>query len=73
MARVDIVKVNSPADWTPRVHHAVEEERTEKLLYECDTQAEAIRWATLNGHTPVNIHRERNRKQSDRHGQFRKP
>jgi hypothetical protein len=72
MAKVDIVKVNSPAGWDPRVHHAVEEERTERVLYECDTQAQAIAWATGRNYT-INIHRERNRKPTDRHGQFRKP
>lgn len=70
MAKVDIVKVNSPVGWAPRTHHAVEQEKTEKVLYECDTQADAINWATRNGDT-VNIHRERNRKPGDRHGQFR--
>ncbi len=72
MAKVDIVKVNSPEGWDPRVHHAVEEEHTQRLLHECGTQAEAIAWAKANGHT-VNIHRERNRKPTDRHGRFRKP
>lgn len=72
MAKVDIVKVNSPAGWDPRAHHAVEEERTERVLHECDTQAQAIAWATGQNYT-INIHRERNRKPTDRHGQFRKP
>ena len=68
--RVDIIKVRNPAGWLPNPHHAVEEEITEKLLYECDMQSQAIEWATTNGYT-INIHRERNRKPSDRHGQFR--
>lgn len=72
MAKVDIVKVNSPAGWNPRLHHVVEEERTERVLHECDTQAQAISWAKENGNA-VNVHRERNRKPTDRHGQFRKP
>jgi hypothetical protein len=70
MAKVDIVRVNSPAGWDPRVHHAVEEERTERVLHECDTQAEAIAWAKSRDYA-INIHRERNRKPSDRHGRFR--
>lgn len=72
MAKVDIVRVINSSGWTPGSHHAVEEERTERLLYECDTQAQAIAWATANNFN-VNVHRERNRKPTDRHGQFRKP
>ncbi len=72
MAKVDIVKVKNPSNWDPAVHHAVEEEKTERVLHECGTQAEAIAWAVGKGYT-VNIHRERVRKPSDRHGQFRKP
>lgn len=68
--RVDIVKVKNSPNWTPGTHHAVEEEITDRVLYECDTQAEAIRWAEKNGYQ-INIHRERNRKLSDQHGQFR--
>lgn len=70
--KVDIVRVKNPAGWTPNPHHAVEEEKTERLLFECDTQQQAFDWAHRNGHT-VNVHRERNRKPSDKHGQFRKP
>jgi hypothetical protein len=70
--RVDIVKVNNPPGWTPNPHHAVEEEKTEKLLFECATQKEAVDWAARNGFS-INVHRERNRKPTDRHGQFRKP
>ncbi|WP_257819155.1 hypothetical protein [Burkholderia glumae] len=70
--KVDIVKVNNPAGWTPNPHHAVEEEKTERLLFECHTQAGARDWAARAGFS-VNIHRERNRKPTDRHGQFRKP
>ncbi len=70
MSKVDIVKVKNPNNWEPGIHHAVEEEKTERLLFECDTQADAISWANRNGHT-VNIHRERNRKPTDRHGRFR--
>jgi hypothetical protein len=72
MGRVDIVKVANPSNWEPGVHHAVEEERTERLLFECDTQSEAISLANHNGHSIINIHRERNRKPTDRHGRFRK-
>jgi hypothetical protein len=50
----------------------VEEEKTEKLLFECATQKEAVDWAARNGFS-INVHRERNRKPTDRHGQFRKP
>lgn len=32
-AKVDIVKVNSPTGWDPRVHHVVEEDRTERVLF----------------------------------------
>jgi hypothetical protein len=71
MGKVDIVKITNPSNWEPGVHHAVEEEGTERLLFECDTQKEAISWATLNRHS-INIHRERNRKPTDRHGRFRK-
>jgi hypothetical protein len=39
-------------------------------LHETDTQADAIAWAARNGHT-VKVHRERNRKPSDKHGQYR--
>ena len=70
--KVDIVRVKNPVGWTPNPHHAVEEERTETLLFECDTQQQAISWAQSHGFA-VNVHRERNRKPTDRHGQFRKP
>ena len=70
MAKVDIVKVQNTANVDPQIHHAVEEEKTEKLLYECDTQKQALEWATSKGFT-VNVHRERNRKPTDRHGRFR--
>lgn len=68
--KVDIVKVKSPVGWTPNPHHAVEEEKTEKLLFECHTQKEAMDWAIKSGFT-INVHRERNRKPTDKHGQFR--
>jgi hypothetical protein len=71
VASVDIVKVKNGPGWTPGEHHAVEEERTERLLHECDTQAQAIAWAKTHGHS-IKIHRERNRKPTDRHGQYRK-
>ena len=70
--KVDIVKVHNPAGYTPNPHHAVEEEKTERLLFECDTQKQAMDWAHNNGYA-INVHRERNRKQGDKHGQFRKP
>lgn len=38
MAKVDVVKVNSSKEWTPSIHHAVEEEVTEKILFTSDTQ-----------------------------------
>ncbi|WP_155625927.1 hypothetical protein [Burkholderia vietnamiensis] len=71
MKKVDIVKVKSPVGWEPNPHHAVEEEKTENILFECDTQAQAKAWALASGFE-INIHRERNRKPADRHGRFRK-
>lgn len=71
MAKVDIVKVINPTSWTPSAHHAVEQEKTRIVLHECDTQSSAINWAKSNGYE-INIHRERNRKDSDKHGQFRR-
>ena len=68
--KVHIIKVNNPAGWTPNSHHAVEEEDTARLMFECGTQQEAISWAILCGFT-YEIHRERNRKPTDQHGQFR--
>lgn len=70
MSRVDIVQVNNGNHYVPDTHYAVEEERTERLLHECATQAETINWATRNGYT-INIHRVRSRKPTDRHGRFR--
>lgn len=70
MSTVHIVKVKSPEGWTPGSHHAVEEEGTGKLLFECSLQQEAIEWAESNEYT-YEIHRERNRKLTDKHGQFR--
>lgn len=70
--KVDIVKVTSPEGWTPRIHHAVEEEGSGNILFESSTQEQAITWARNNGHTILNVHRERNRKPADRHGQFRR-
>lgn len=66
MATVHIVKINSESD----SYHIVEEECTGDTLHECDTQKEAIDWAEKNDHT-YQIHRERNRKPTDEHGQFR--
>lgn len=68
--KADIVKVTNPTGYTPGKHHALEEEGTQKLLFECDTQNEAIIWALSHGYQ-INIHRERNRKPTDQHGQFR--
>lgn len=68
--KVDVVKVKSPSGWTPNIHHVVEEEGTKRVIFECDTQQQAIDWTVKCGFT-VNIHRERNRKESDQHGQFR--
>lgn len=70
MEKVDIVKVQNPDNFEPGVHHAVEQERTEKLLFECATQGEAIAWAKDHDYE-INIHRERDRKPSDGHGRFR--
>ncbi|MFJ5468300.1 hypothetical protein ACIPSG_21780, partial [Pectobacterium sp. CHL-2024] len=61
MANVDIVKVDNGENWDPKIHYAVEEEKNGKVLFESDTQKEAIDWATDKNHT-VNIHRVRNRK-----------
>ncbi|GKX45200.1 hypothetical protein SOASR015_42340 [Pectobacterium carotovorum subsp. carotovorum] len=66
MANVHIVKINSGSD----SYHVVEEENGGGFLFECDTQKDAIDWAEDNEHT-YEIHRERNRKPSDQHGQFR--
>jgi hypothetical protein len=66
MASVHIVKINKGSI----SYHIVEEEKTENVLHECDTQEEAIDWAEDNDHT-YEIHRERNRKPGDKHGQFR--
>lgn len=66
MASVDIVKIKA----FNGQYHAVEQEGTQSLLKTFDTQAEAINWARSNGHT-INVHRERNMKPSDRHGQYR--
>ena len=60
---VSIIKVDN-------AKHAVVEEGSEEILYECGTQQEAIEWATDRGYT-INIHRERNRTEFNRHGQFR--
>jgi len=70
-AKVDIVKVINGPDYTPTVHHAVEQEGTGALLFECDTQEEAIEWAEEQNYD-YSIHRERNRKPTDNHGQYRK-
>jgi len=70
MPKVHIVKVNSPSGWTPNTHHAVEEEGTGRLLFECGTQQDAINWTIRCGFM-YEIHRERNRKPTDKHGQFR--
>ncbi|PWV60419.1 hypothetical protein C7425_11282 [Pantoea ananatis] len=52
-------------------YHIVEQEVSGVCLYECDTQEEAIEWAENKGYS-YEIHRERNRKPGDKHGQFRK-
>lgn len=66
MFDVDIVRVKA----VNGAYHAAEEDITSNILYTCDTQADAITWARSKGRT-VNIHRERNMKSSDRHGQYR--
>ena len=71
MANVHIVKIKNGSD----SYHVVEEEKAEEeetgeFLHECDTQEEAIDWAETENHT-VKVHRERNRKPTDKHGQFR--
>lgn len=70
MEKVDIVKVNNPTNFDPGMHHAVEQEVTGKLLFECATQKEAISWATDKGYA-INVHRERARLPGDGHGRFR--
>ena len=67
MASVDIVRIKA----VNGQYHAVEQDGTQFILKTCETQNEAIVWARSNGHTVVNIHRERNMKASDRHGQYR--
>ncbi|MDI6539918.1 hypothetical protein QMA77_23675 [Pantoea ananatis] len=66
---VHIVKINNGSDH----YHIVEEEGSSsgEFSFECDTQKEAIDWA-LSCHLKYEIHRERNRKPGDKHGQFRK-
>ncbi|MCE5380588.1 hypothetical protein [Pectobacterium punjabense] len=66
MANVHIVKINDDSG----SYHIAEEENDGEILFECDTQEEAIEWADENNHT-YKIHRERNRKPADKHGQFR--
>lgn len=70
MAQVDIVRVDNGKEWIPETHYAVEQEKTGEILFTSDTQQEAIDWAEGKAHT-INIHRVRNRKASDRHGQYR--
>ncbi|EHW7738398.1 hypothetical protein HVV99_23985 (plasmid) [Escherichia coli] len=70
MSTVDIVKVNNGEEWEPKTHYAVEEEKTGNILFESNTQKEAIDWAQAKGHT-VKIHRVRNRESKDKHGQYR--
>ena len=70
MSTVDIVKVNNGEEWEPKTRYAVEEEKTGNILFESDTQKEAIDWAQAKGHT-VKIHRVRNRESKDKHGQYR--
>jgi hypothetical protein len=66
MASVDIVKIKA----VNGSYHAVEEDGTGRILHTCETQADAITWAKSHYHT-IGIHRERNMKSSDRHGQYR--
>lgn len=70
MARVDIVRVQNPENIDPPIHHAVEQEVSGTLLFECDTESQAISCAKSSGYE-INIHRERNRKPGDKHGCFR--
>lgn len=64
--RVDIIKIKA----VNGEYHAVEQDGTQAVLKSYDTQLEAIVWAESNGYA-IHIHRERNMKPSDRHGQFR--
>ncbi|WP_152605867.1 hypothetical protein [Dickeya undicola] len=63
---VHIVKIKDGSD----SYHIVEEENSGKFLFKCDTQKQGIDWAISCGFT-YEIHRERNKKPSDQHGQFR--
>lgn len=64
--KVHIVKIKSGSS----EYHIVEEENSGKFLFKCDTQKQGIDWAISCGFT-YEIHRERNKKPSDQHGQFR--
>lgn len=66
MFSVDIVKIIA----VNGEYHAVEEDKTGAILHTCDRQSDAINWAASNGRN-IHIHRERNMKASDRHGQYR--
>lgn len=63
---VHIVKIKDDSD----SYHIVEEENSGKFLFKCDTQKQGIDWAISCGFT-YEIHRERNKKPNDQHGQFR--
>lgn len=63
---VHIVKIKNG----PEEYHIVEEENSGKFLFKCDTQKQGIDWALSCGFS-YEIHRERNRKPGDVHGQFR--
>jgi hypothetical protein len=66
MREVDIVRIKA----VNGQYHAVEEDHTQIILHTCETQADAISWARINGRK-INIHRERNMKPTDKHGQYR--
>lgn len=67
MRDVDIVRIKA----VNGQYHAVEEEGTGSILHTADKQSDAQAWAVMNGRKIRSIHRERNMKLGDRHGQYR--
>lgn len=66
MFEVDIVRIKA----VNGEYHAVEEDKTSTILHTCDKQSDAIDWAKSKGRK-IHVHRERNMKASDKHGQYR--
>jgi hypothetical protein len=66
MFEADIVRIKA----VNGEYHAVEEDKTSTILHTCDKQSDAIDWAKSKGRK-IHVHRERNMKASDKHGQYR--